>query len=387
MLSLGVFVAIPLGGASYSLRYVEILLIILLFFIGIKNLNKDSKIKLSNGEKINYTLFFMFFLYSLMTFFWSSKPTTALSGSIVFFFALLALVVSNYYLSRDPKIFVVANRIFIFSLFVQISFSMYQVIGAHGLHFYALKESSNTLIGNSNAVSFYFTFSLLFEFISKEKKWGIFTLINAIGLALTLSRGAFVTLAICLVIYLLISLFSKKIKIAQILVTISVMGILFYLFIQYTAPGIELWSGLQNGLSANSVGTRQNLWSDSLKQIIQKPYGDGVIWENDPHNIIIRVTRDLGVLFGPIFIVIIGYPLYYFIKISTYQFSNKSIAVLIAYLSIFIHAMIEIFYLTSHTIIYTIFVLTYLNKLIRNEKKLLAERKEKQKLVETVGTF
>jgi O-antigen ligase len=162
-----------------------------------------------------------------------------------------------------------------------------------------------------------------------------------------------------------------------------VLGALFLYFINFTNAGIQLWFGLQYGIHASSVGTRQVLWSQAIQQINEQPFGNGVIWRNDPHDIVLKSFRDLGILFGAIFLLMIFYPTSYILRFKLFTTSRKSVAILIAYLSVMIHSLIEIFYLTSTSIIWVVMVLTYLSVTLKNEKKVKNTIKNsKQQIVE-----
>lgn len=195
----------------------------------------------------------------------------------------------------------------------------------------------------------------------------LFTTVNLIGVILTISRGAIVSLVVCLALYLITLIFNRKVKKIKSLIGVAALAFGFYLFIRFTIPGMELWDGLAGGVKANSVGTRQILWGEAIREIGEKPFGNGIIWRNDPHNIILKSVRDLGVWFGVIFLFLISYPLFNVLRLEVFRRTNKSIAILIAYLSIFIHSMIEVFYFTNTSIIWVVFVLSFLNKTLKEE--------------------
>ncbi|MGK0576862.1 hypothetical protein [Macrococcus capreoli] len=299
---------------------------------------------------------------------------TALQGTLNFIYGIFFLYLACYYNYFYKSFFKIANRIFCISIGVQLFLNMYPILLNNGLSFYLAKEYSNTLIGNSNAVSFYFGFSLIYEFISKGKFWKFFMIFNTLCLILTLSRGGFLSVAISLIIFIILSLFNKNlIKIStyiNFLIAIVIISITLY----YTPIGKELFESLQLGFKASSIASRNILHEQAISEIISKPYGNGLVWVNDPHNFILRAFRDLGLLFGIIIILLFIYPMKYFISKNIIIYNNEILAVLLGYLTIIIHSLFEIYYFTSITLFYTIFILVYLNISIRKFENNLKER-------------
>ena len=82
----------------------------------------------------------------------------------------------------------------------------------------------------------------------------------------------------------------------------------FIIFMLATSPGRELLKGLSAGLGANTVSTRQVLWKEAFSETIANPMGVGIVWRNDPHNFIFSSLRNLGFVFGTLYIMIIASP-------------------------------------------------------------------------------
>lgn len=157
-ISLGQVALISFGGASYQLGYGEITLTLILFIMLIRSYKNKNEIRMSRHNLIYYILWFTCFIYSFLEYFWSDQPYTALSGSLTFIFGFMAMIIANYYLTKNDKIFLVAFRILIISLFIQLLINMSDVIKIGGFSFYAAKNYATTLLGDSNNISFYFTF-------------------------------------------------------------------------------------------------------------------------------------------------------------------------------------------------------------------------------------
>lgn len=372
-LSLGTILKVPMGGSFYNLQFSELILMLLFFIICLKTWKKGTIRKPSGFKMIFYVLWFLCFIYSIIDFYWSSSAMTSLTGSLVLFYGLIGFMVAEHFYSINPNSFIIANRILIISLFVQLLINMASLIHSYGDAFYQIKHQSSTLIGDSNFIAFYFTFTFLYELIAKNKRWLFYTLICLFAVVLTLSRGAIISIVVSLAIYLVLIIFNRNIKKSGSIISIGTLGLLFYLFINYTTPGMALWSGLNEGLGSHTIYARNILWDEAIAQIQQNPFGHGVIWIDDPHNIALRAWRDLGLGFGTIFLLLIAYPLYNIFRLRTLRFSNKSIAVLIGYLSVFVHAMVEPFYLSTTSIIWVVMLISFLEKTIKEEKLLVKQ--------------
>lgn len=194
------------------------------------------------------------------------------------------------------------------------------------------------------------------------------TPLNLFGIILTLSRGAIVSVAICLLVYLIILVFIQKKSKVKAFISLSIIFVLIFILFRYTLIGMGMWAALQEGKQASSVNLREILWYQVIQQIQENPFGNGIVWKDDPHNIILRCVRDLGIIFGPVFLLLISYPFLYFQRIRKIKLSNISIAILIAYLSVFIHAMAEVFYFSSLPIIWVMMILSFLSNTLREEK-------------------
>lgn len=369
LLSLGMLSVVSFAGVNYNLQFIEIASII--YFIVIFNnlMMKNKLFKYTNKESFMLLTLLIVFFYALIISFFSSEQMTAIQGTILILFGVIFLFLATYYIYNYENFFLIANRLFIISLFIQLIYNMYPALTSQGMSFYVLKSHSETLIGFSNAISFYFTFSFLYELISRNKRWLIYALINGISLLLTISRGAILSLVICLFIYLLISLVNKEFSKMKTLFSIFIVVLISYYLLLFTLPGQQLWQGLQFGFNASSVNSREYLVNNAIEVINSKPFGNGLVWKEDPHNIVVRLIRDLGFFCGTLYILFLINPLRYFLDLRILSQSKEFIGVLVGYLSIFIHSLGEIFYLTSITIFYSIFILVYINYLTVKTRK------------------
>lgn len=370
-LSLGALFPFSFGGLVYNVHYVELWLIFMFFVIMIKSWKEGITLTKSGYKHAYYVLFFLCFFYSILIYFWSDQGMSILAGSLSLFYGLMAFFLADYYFNKKPNILPTANRILITSLLAQLLYNMAKVGMDFGvMDFYEMKEYSTTLLGSSNYISFFFTFGLLYEFIAKEKKWMFFTILNLIGVVLTISRGAIVALVAAILMYFLIMLFNKNFKKSTALLSLAFLFFAFFLFVKYTIPGQELWFGFQGGaVVTSSVDSRTLLWNDTMNQIKEHPFGNGITWKDSPHNVFLTAFRDLGIFFGSVYLVLLAYPLFYFLRLKTFTYSKKTIALLVAYLSVFVHSLVEIFYFNTTSIIWTVTVLAYINKTISEEGK------------------
>ena len=341
----------------------------LLFLVTVvKSIKKGFTLESSNINKTMYIGWFVVFIYSMLTTYWSGMGLTPLAGSLSLFFGFICFLLADHYIPKHKNSYLLGSRILLIIMLFQLSMNMLQVQSMQ-LDYYSFKTYSNTLMGNSNYLSFYFSFFLLYELIAKNKRWIIYSLLSLIGLLLTISRGAIIALALTLVVYFLISLINRQMSKIKALFTLIFILIGFSVFTNYTNVGKEFWFSLQYGLEATSVGAREQLWAEARNVISNNPFGIGVIWRDDPHNIFFSAYRSLGVLVGTLYLFLLSFPLLYFINPKIVRYSNKALALLIAYLSIFIHSMVEIFYFTSASIIWTVITLSFISKTMREEMK------------------
>lgn len=373
-LSLGTAIAIPWGSVSYNLQYVQIVILIYFVLICLKKASRNQPFTMANADRRHWFLWLICFIYSLFTAGLASQPITALSGSISLFFVLIAVVTANHVLHDDPDIFITANRLFILSLFLQLAVNMFQISQTHGLSLYVLKSYSNTAIGNSNTISFYFTFAMFFELIAREKKWIIFTLMSAVGVVYTISRGAIVTIIICVIVLLLINPRLKGNQKKKLVLSVLFVFAVMVAFLLFTVPGQVFLKNSENLLHSSAVSSRLYRWRDSIQQTLDNPLGNGIIWRNDPHNTILRAFKDLGIFIGPIFVFLVIYPFLLALKKGLKKLNQKALAVLIGYLSIFVHSMIDVFYISTTHLIYIVFIMAYFYYIIEHRPESLVER-------------
>lgn len=374
MLSLGEISTISLGGISYNLQFAEVYLFSLLLLLFIKSLKSNFVIETSSLNKIMYIGWSLVLFYSFLILFWSDEGLTPAAGSLSLIWGLSTFILADHYFRLGSDIYLKGSRLLLLSMFVQLFINMIPVFTVT-LDFYSLKTYSNTFMGNSNFISFFFSFFFLYEIIAKNKKWLLYSCLSLMGIMLTISRGAIVAIAIALMVYFLISLMNKHTNKFKVILNLGFIILFTSLWFNFTSMGRELWFSMQFGLEASSVGSREILWNQAIETIKNNILGVGIVWRDDPHNIILSSYRGLGILFGTIYILIISFPLFYFLNPCLIRYSNKTIAILIAYLSVFVHSMIEIFYLTSLSSIWVALTLAFISKTLRDELKELKKQK------------
>jgi hypothetical protein len=279
---------------------------------------------------------------------------------MVFFYGIISLFIAYYYFKEKENIYIYASRIFVLLIILQlfINFSVGLQSGATG--FYDLKDFARTLIGKSNFISIFISFDLIYEFISKQKHWLFFFLIDLVAIIVTISRGAIVSLVIAIFLFFVIALFNKNFNKKNLLLSLGFLIVVATFFMLATSPGRELLKGLSSGLGASTVGTRQELWKEAFNETLLNPLGVGIVWRNDPHNFLFSSLRNLGFVFGTIYIFLIASPFFLFIHPIILKLSKKSIAILIAYSSVFIHSFIEVFFFTKLSVSWTMFTLVFI---------------------------
>lgn len=369
LLSLGSIFPISFSGSVYNVHFVEIGLIFMFLWFCIKSWKKGMAIELNKFNHLYYILLYSCILYSMLIYFWSDYGASVIVGSLSLIYGGMAYLIAQHTFASDVDQYPKAIRILNISLLIQLLINMATMTGDY-VGFYAFKQESTTLLGGSNYISFFFAFGLLYEIIAKEKRWTLYTLINLTGVIFTLSRGAIMSLIVALAVYFIIVLFNKRMSKKGALLGLAIVTIGFFGFVNYTIAGMEFWMGLKNtSVGVSSASSRVMLWEDTIDQISDKPFGNGITWRDSPHNVGLTAWRDLGVIFGTIYIFLIAYPLFQFFNSKIFKRSNKSIALLIAYLSAFAHSMIEIFYFNSTSIIWTTVTLAYINKILNQEKQ------------------
>ena len=192
-------------------------------------------------------------------------------------------------------------------------------------------------------------------------------LLNLIALIATISRGAIVALVLSLIVYFIIGLINVNINKKSLIISYLSLFVLFAFFMVFTSPGQTLLKGLSIGLGATTVDSRQVLWNEALVEATSFPLGIGVIWKNDPHNFIFSSLRNLGIVFGTGYILLLVSPLFILATPKVKYLSKKSIAVLMAYISIVIHALIEVFYFNKLSVIWTAFTLVYIYFVLKKD--------------------
>lgn len=369
-LSLGTIFQIPFGSSSYNLQYSEIALVIGYLMVFLKAVSThDNSFKIEKNDINILFIWYICFLYSLSIFYWSEYGISTIPGALSILVGLMTYFLANQYKGNYIKGYIIGNRVFMLSLAIQLFFNGFINSDTSLVGFYAIKEQASTLLGNSNYISIYLSFVFLYEIIAREKKWIIFSVISFIGIFITLSRAAFLSIAISLIVYMILLLFNRKLKKTKSIIILSTMGVSVWYFLNNSTLGMELINGVKYALTSGNTAGRNILWSMAIQQIKDNPFGIGVITNFDPHNLVLKSFRDLGILFGLIYMFILIKPLFSFLNLRVFMYNRRIIAALLAYLSVVVHAMFEIFYFNSSSIIWTALTLFFIKELIRNERQ------------------
>lgn len=366
-LSLGAAFSVSAGQLEYNFEYSEIMLVLTIIFLVAKKIKMNKNMEIDIFSWGLSTIFLFMFLYSIFSYAWTPYGLTTLPGALVFLYGAIAVIIASSYFNSNKDLYIVATRVFIISLLTQLFINFTIGLSSGVTDFYGIKDYATTFIGKSNFISFFITFDLLYEFIAKDKNWQFFFLLNSVALIATISRGAIVSLAFALVIYFLVGLFNHNIAKKSLLISYGFLLIVFLIAMLFTSPGRTLLAGLSQGLGASTVSSRQLLWNEAFFEAIKYPLGIGVVWKNDPHNFIFSSLRNLGVFVGLGYILLLVSPLFLLVIPKVRYFSRKSIAILIAYSSVVIHALIEVFYFTKLSVVWTAFTLVYIYYVLRED--------------------
>lgn len=368
-MSLGVLFEVSVGSMNYNFEFIEPALIAVFIYVIIHLWNKNKYHKMPGPLITMFFLLLIMFSYSLLTLSWTNYGLSVLPGSIVFFYGVISIFIANYYFQKNSNVYTIVSRIFVLIIIIQLFVNIYQGVDAGVTGFYDLKDYARTLIGKSNFISIFIAFDLIYEFISKDKHWVFFLLIDLVAIIFTISRGAIVTVVLALAVFFIIAMFNKNFNRKSILISISILILTFTIFMLSTSPGRELLKGLSAGLGANTVSTRQVLWKEAFSETIANPMGVGIVWRNDPHNFIFSSLRNLGFVFGTLYIMIIASPLFLLLHPIILRLSKKSIGLIIAYLSVFIHSFIEVFYFTKLSVSWSMFTIVFIFIMVMKDIK------------------
>ena len=366
-MSLGVLTELSIGPMIYKVDIIEPVLICIALGIVINLWNKNKFYKIPPLLLSLMAILTAIFLYSLVSVNWTSYGFSVIPGAMVFFYGIISLFIAYYYLEEKENIYIYASRIFVLLIIIQLFFNFSVGLSSGVTGFYDLKDFARTLIGKSNFISIFISFDLIYEFISKQKHWLFFFLIDLVAIIVTISRGAIVSLVLAIFLFFVIALFNKNFNKKNLLLSLGFLIVVATGFMLATSPGRELLKGLSSGLGASTVGTRQTLWKEAFNETLLNPLGVGIVWRNDPHNFLFSSLRNLGFVIGTIYIFLIASPFFLFVHPIILKLSKKSIAILVAYSSVFIHSFIEVFFFTKLSVTWTMFTLVFIFLVVRKD--------------------
>lgn len=363
-------VLVPLGNSAYQLSYIEIgllLIFVIQFFRVFLIRNRQAKVK--KNDSIYLFLLFLMIIYSLISYFWSISGITSLVGVTFFIYGFIVVLLSFFY---DFKLreYIIANRILLMSLTIQLTINFYNsgqfsnTIGSY----YNIKIFSSTLLGDSNYVSMFLTFIFTFEIIAKVKYWFPFTIISGLSIILTMSKGAILALVSVIAIYIFVELISKKNKNKyKNFFSITILGLLFIIAFTSSSLGKQTIQMINYSLNSGFSAGRDILYSSALNTIENNVFGIGYTNIDNPHNFIVEGLRSYGILFGMISTLIFLYPLRHFFNLFRSEYNPVKLALLLSYFGLVTHGLIEIFFYTTPSIIWTMVTILIIEGVFRNE--------------------
>ncbi|MCB5951539.1 O-antigen ligase family protein [Enterococcus sp. BWT-B8] len=370
LMSLGTMVLIPLGGSYYQVKYLEIGLLCFFILILLKVLLiKKKPFQLGKASLVYLFLFFVMSFYSLITNTWSTYGRTSLVGVSFFLYGLIVAAMSCFYQFKLHD-YIRANRILLLSLTVQLCISFYDngIFSNNLTGYYNVKYVSSTLLGNSNYISMFVVFIMIFEIIARVKFWPLFTIISGVALIFSMSKGAIISLVIVLAIYIFLETFGNKykMKFKNIFVILFLIGI-FLIVLYSTTLGMKTIEMIRYSLETGSSSGRDALYSYAFEIIKNNPWGIGYTDIDNPHNFIVESMRSYGILFGLIATFIFIYPLRMLRQMLNSSQDPIKVAFYLAYISLLIHSLVEIFFYTTLGMIWTIITIFVIEEVFRNE--------------------
>ncbi|WP_430606334.1 O-antigen ligase family protein [Enterococcus sp. DIV1368d] len=366
-LTFGNFLTISYSSENYNINYAEVFLLFFIVLITLKILYKKSDFRIYSFSRKYIITSFIMIIYSMLTFFWSPFGMSSILPVIVYTYIILIFIFFsnvNFYLED----YIYANRILLISLIIQLSISFYLNGAINSTNYYTIKEIASTFMGNSNYLSIYISFILVFEYVGKKKYWLIYTLIASLGLLLTMSKSAIISVIFVLLFYTLYQIWfsRKKGKLWLISSLIILFGII-YLGLIKTSIGNVFLNATISSLSDGYISGRDILIINSLQDISQNIFGMGYSIKNDPHNFILISLRSFGIFAGIISIMLYLFPVLKLLNSKGYKGSKTIQAFFFAYCVLMIHTLFEIFFYLNVSTIWWGITVFFLEKELHDE--------------------
>lgn len=349
-LTLGKVFLIPLFGRGYSFQFAEIIILIGLIIFTVHILLKKPIILFSNDLVILLWVFLI--MWTIAGTFWVKDYLKHWGVTIWLIDGFLTYIIIVNVLYFSPRSFQIAERLFIIGLVVQLIINVYPFLAGRTttiLDFYSFKRHAITMMGNSNYIAIFLEFSLIFELVKKSRNYFIFVLLAVIGLTITLSRTGLLILLIFIPFIFLMEM--KRLKYKKVFLMFIVFFLIVLFIFKFMVPFVNvLQISLDKESLLKSFISRKGLMRNSFYDFTEAPLiGSGLRWEDDPHNIILRIMSNLGIIGGIPFFIILLIPIkrliHYILKKPNYQFMLDARACLVAYLVIFLHSMLEPFFM------------------------------------------
>lgn len=378
-LTLGSQIRIPLSGSSYNLMTAEatLLFILTLWFLD------GQRIKVDRQFKIIAFCWLFVFLWGILGNYWSenSMRTTALSLSYLYGLLSFILGVAFFEKYRSHSIFSTAVRVFSISLVLQLIYHyllFYRLNAGYGLaagvneYFYALKiHAAVTLMGSSNYIASFFSFSLIYEFFYRKKHSVIFVFINMAGLLLTLSRGAILSVIVVIVLYTFYRFIYSvpTVERRQFIIKIILVFILLYFVLTQLSSVSNnlLLKSFTPEIFITTIASRLDLLNIAMQDISKHLlFGTGLIWAEstdinlfNAHNDFISPFRQQGIIGALPVLYIVLYPFKGIIR--GFESTPRQIkAILLAYAAVALHSLIEPTFYSTTSQIWLGFVVAYI---------------------------
>ncbi|MFW8590320.1 O-antigen ligase family protein [Glaciecola sp. 2405UD65-10] len=212
------------------------------------------------------------------------------------------LAVARSYNEADLKrLFIMSLYILLLGVLLNLSVSAFQILSGswQGGQRLSTERLNPISLGRYSAVLFLLAFGLIQIYNKKKILLIIVMFIGLIGVLLSGSRGALVSLLSVLIIILLANVSLKKIMLFSILLPLCV-GIGIFLM-SVLVPDIDVISNYlaMGGKSDQSAQIRYQLYHGALEQFYNKPILGDLIVEREykfyPHNQVLEILMATGV--------------------------------------------------------------------------------------------
>ncbi|WP_283696951.1 O-antigen ligase family protein [Clostridium perfringens] len=271
---------------EYNSKF-KILLIALWLILLIKNM-KSLNIKVNNSFTLRLVLILIFNIYIFVNSFFNLnylRSVHFMSINMSFIFLLVGYTTRKKNFVEFIKKISIIFILCVFFITINVYFDKFFRVDA--------MESSKYLYSSKNSLGILITFSIVFLINFKKKILGDILIIWLIFMLLLIQNR---TGIICVLVYIILSLINKKIKIKKRYIILFVIGVALILIFYDKVSEFIFWSlklDLSNNLDDLSSG-RLTLYDRAINSFLDSPFLGNPLYYVD--NFYICILAEYGVL-------------------------------------------------------------------------------------------